>query len=89
MVFGGTNILQHVERNEGEGLHEWLVFYPSKSLGLHWSVFLCHCTLSPGIYTLRQEIYFHPLALKNINDAEESLSKHLKSIASQLLCSPL
>ena len=22
MVFGGTNILQHVERNEGEGLHE-------------------------------------------------------------------
>ena len=26
MVFGGTNILQHVERNEGEGLHEWSVF---------------------------------------------------------------
>ena len=78
MVFGGTNILQHVERNEGEGLHEWSVFI-NLIYQLHQ---LCSYIKKKNLLL---ETYWHLLVPQYIYDAEGFFLINLKLITSHAL----
>jgi hypothetical protein len=58
MVFGGTNILQHTERSEGEGVNERSVQFSSVQCSIvHYSAVHCSIVSFSTIFLSRRVLY--------------------------------